>query len=80
MTNITKDTKNITKEENEAQKEEAEARRVSLRLQEILEEEGYAIQPFINPNVMFGIIPGVRLVKNPQSEDKGTGEKTGGGS
>jgi hypothetical protein len=56
------------------QKEAEDAQRVSKRIQEILVEEGFALQPVINPNITYGIVPGVRLVKNPDANQGETGE------
>ena len=52
---------------------QAELVKVSNQIQEILESNGFAIQPYLDPReFVYGIVPKVRLVKvnNPTSDDQ----------
>lgn len=76
----------VTKDEREAkelkeQKERIEEeQRVAGRVRDVLEEEGYAIQPYLSFSE-HGVSPMARLVKNPNAkkDEQGTdSEETGG--
>lgn len=59
--------------------EQEEQIKVSKRIQEVLEEEGFALQPFMQFSE-FGVVPRVRLVKVPNetiNEEGGDTEETG---
>jgi len=45
-------------------------KRISERIQEVLEAEGYALQPFIQYSE-FGLVPRVRLVAIKQKDNDG---------
>lgn len=59
----------ILKEQQETEK------RISERLQVVLEEENYSLQPFLQYSE-YGIVPRVRLAAIPKEETNEQGENT----
>jgi len=75
---MTKKTETTFQEEKEA-KEQVEAanteRRVSQQISDVLNLSGYALQPFLSFSE-YGVVPRVRLVKNPEAEEEANKQDT----
>lgn len=81
MNDVTKDI-TVTSEQAEAQKEKM--RLVAEKLQKILVEDDFALQPYLQ-YTEHGLVPRVRLVdvsesKDNATEETNTGESEGGGA
>jgi hypothetical protein len=64
--------KKVSQVNKEVESEErAEMERVSKEVQEVLERNGYAIQPFMQFSE-YGVVPRARLVKVPKDEGNST--------
>lgn len=76
---MSKKTETTFSEEKEAKEKIDRAnteRRVAEQIKDVLDLSGYALQPFLSFSE-YGVVPRVRLVINPESNDNGTDKSTG---